>query len=126
MLTLWVTNLGGLVIVDTLDVEPIDDRSSGFRLSGEIDLYSLPAFETAICGDGATSPLVLDLSGVTFMDAAGLRVIFGLIARSDGDRPAVVIRNPSRAVRRLLDLAAPNGAPGLQIEFVDMREATPS
>ena len=39
---------GGLVIVDTLDVEPIDDRSSGFRLSGEIDLYSLPAFETAI------------------------------------------------------------------------------
>jgi anti-anti-sigma factor len=45
--------------------------------------------------------VVIDLRAVSFMDLSGLRVLH--VAASDG--LSVVIRNPSRLVRRVIDLA---------------------
>jgi anti-anti-sigma factor len=50
------------------------------HLHGEVDMATLAAFEVTLeRGMGTDRDLVLDLSGLTFIDAAGLR----LLARAD-------------------------------------------
>jgi anti-sigma B factor antagonist len=69
---------------DALDGAPqlaLRDDADGPRhvlvLSGELDMASSPALEDAvrgICTDSAEA-LTVDLSGLTFMDSTGLRVV---------------------------------------------------
>ena len=85
------------------------------QLKGELDLSGeealTAAIETARAGAGQ---LRLDLSELTFMDSSGLRVILRAVLSTNGAGP-VVLERPSLAVRRLLDVALPTGAPGLEI-----------
>jgi len=73
-----------------------------------LDLAGAPRLATAVesaqMGPGAELPLVLDLSGVSFMDSTGVRALIdaGRAAR-DHDRPFALLR-PSSAVARVLDL----------------------
>ncbi|WP_165872893.1 STAS domain-containing protein [Nocardioides jejuensis] len=78
------------------------------RVSGEIDLSNARAVLEAI-GDavrsGATS-IVVDLSGVTFLDSSGIAMLFRLqqrIAYSRQELRLVVPRGST--VRRVLELA---------------------
>ncbi len=48
--------------------------------------------------------LTIDLEGVTFIDAAGLRVLTTSRQRARAFGCSLVLSNPSRRVRRLLDL----------------------
>ena len=70
---------------------------------GEVDAASSPMLHEA-CVDLAsiTGRLVLDLSGVTFMDSAGLHVLIRLGQLEGGS--TVVVRNPSGQVRHLLQI----------------------
>ena len=55
----------------------VSDACHTLVLSGELDLLSLPDLQAAVrelCANG-TSAVVLDLSGITFIDAAGLRSV---------------------------------------------------
>lgn len=48
------------------------------RLRGELDLNSAPQLSAtlrAICAEPTTSTVVLDLSGLTFMDSTGIHVL---------------------------------------------------
>ena len=49
------------------------------RLSGELDLCSAPQLRQALDDAAARTParVVLDLGGLTFIDAAGIRAILG-------------------------------------------------
>ena len=67
-------------------------------VSGELDLMTASQLHLAL-GDERID--VVDLSGVTFMDVAGLRPL--LTARCVGGRP-LLVRHPSPCVRRLLEL----------------------
>ena len=58
-------------------------------------------------------PVVLDFSGVSFMDSSGLRALLR-VGRLPTDCGPVVIKDPSPQVRRLLDISIPDGAPGLR------------
>ena len=69
------------------------------RVSGELDLATAPAVVSA-CRTAGT-PLVFDLSGITFIDSAGLR---GLLEAAGEDRAPVVV-SPSAVVRRLIEAA---------------------
>ncbi|HEX4942238.1 MAG TPA: STAS domain-containing protein [Actinomycetota bacterium] len=95
----------------TLEIAHTED---GYRLDGELDMATAGELSnvllTAATGD---EPIVLDLSGVKFMDSSGLRVILEG-ARSDDCGP-VVIKDPSEQVRRLLEITIPDGAPGLRV-----------
>jgi anti-anti-sigma factor len=75
------------------------------RLQGEVDLTNRETFEAAvermtnIGGD-----LVIDLSELTFIDAAGLRALAQAAYRTDGEGRLLRLHRPSPHVRRLLRL----------------------
>lgn len=76
-------------------------------IRGEVDILTAPDLgalvDTAI--DDGHRFVVLDLAELDFMDASGLRVIAHAARRLNSLAGEVVIRSPSRIVRRMLDLA---------------------
>ena len=81
-----------------LSVEQFDQGSRRVvALAGELDVATAEIAERAL-GQGFD---VLDLSGLEFMDSAGIRILLGICrARRD----PVVVRGVTRAVRRILDI----------------------
>lgn len=69
---------------------------------GELDLASSQALARELVAAGASDAdrILLDLSGLTFIDCAGLRVILSMEARS-GDRPGrfLIQRGPPNIQR---------------------------
>jgi anti-sigma B factor antagonist len=53
------------------------------RVAGEVDLFSAPRLEEVLGGlvDDGAAHLVLDLSGVPFLDSTGLGVLLAFAAR---------------------------------------------
>ena len=72
------------------------------RVRGEIDLATAEEFGANLAMQDRDKPLVLDLSGVTFMDSSGLGTL--LTDAKERDSIAVVVAEGS-AVERLFDLA---------------------
>jgi anti-sigma B factor antagonist len=70
---------------------------------GEIDLATASMLSDAIAA--VSGPVVIDLSGVTFMDSAGVRVLVGQrqCREASGDRFELVAL--SRPVQRVLEVA---------------------
>ncbi|MCW2985023.1 MAG: anti-sigma-factor antagonist [Conexibacter sp.] len=72
-------------------------------LHGELDLgtvdQALGAFEANVDGH---PEVIVDLSGLTFMDSTGIRLLLQLHGRQDGRR--VRFADPSPPVARILDL----------------------
>ncbi|HEY1330651.1 MAG TPA: STAS domain-containing protein [Actinomycetota bacterium] len=91
------------------------------RVEGEVDISVERPFDAALTEAAAEGPLVLDLSGVTFMDSTGLRVLVSQAKAANGT--AVVIARRSEAVRRLFEVTVPDGVPGLK--FRDEESETP-
>lgn len=94
----------------SLDGQPADGTSAWpvVRLSGDIDLSNADGLGTAVerAVSNQARGLVLDLSGVTFLDSTGLRLIFRL-ARRLGDRQQalrLVVPDGAR-ISRLLELS---------------------
>lgn len=77
-------------------------------VSGDVDLGT--AGHLAAIMQTVTDPpprrLVLDLAGVGFLGAAGLDVIDTVAARLAPDGGRLVLRSPSRQLKRLLDICA--------------------
>ncbi len=82
----------------------VEERDDELVLVGELDIATArqlaAAFERRVAG--GHRPIKLNLSAVTFMDSSGLRVLIDL--RQQVEELALV--DPSRAVVRLLELAA--------------------
>lgn len=76
------------------------------RATGEIDASNAAALRQhldAARSDGLTT--LLDLSGISFMDASGLRVLLDAARAADADEWAWFLVRPSAAVARLLDVS---------------------
>ena len=73
------------------------------RFAGDLDIATAPvlAASLAVLAGRRVGAVTLDVSGVTFMDCAGLGVVLRAQARLDG---YLWLRAPSPPVRRLLDL----------------------
>jgi anti-anti-sigma factor len=89
----------------------LDRTADGLIVRGEVDLGVADTFEKqaseAVLGPAGGNFLV-DLSGVTFMDSAGLRALIRVLELGDGRR---MIVHPSRQVFILLRLfGLTNGA----------------
>jgi anti-anti-sigma factor len=94
-----------------LEITPTDD---GYRLEGELDMATAEGLSELLRAavDGS-HPVVLDFSGVSFMDSSGLRALLEGAGLPNGS--GVVIVNPSSQVRRVLDISIPDGIPGLEV-----------
>jgi anti-anti-sigma factor len=74
--------------------------------SGELDIATVAVLEPAVLAAEATDAetILLDLSGLTFIDSTGLRLVLDINDRCGGavDRLRVIAGSP--AVERLLDI----------------------
>ena len=80
-------------------------------MAGELDLAAAPAISRMFAETAAArcGRVVVDTSGVTFIDAAGFGAVLAGPDEHDGpddhdDKVDIVLITPSRVVRRLLEL----------------------
>ena len=93
-----------LYVEVALDAE---GETAVLSVHGEVDAFTAPLLDkivTAVIDHGAVR-LVIDGSGVEFMDAAGLRVVVSTANRLRPDGAVLVIRAPSAPVIRLLEMS---------------------
>jgi anti-anti-sigma factor len=81
-----------------------DGNSTAIALSGELDQASADELDAVIRDAEETDVgrIVVDLSGVSFVDSVGLSALLGAKKRSDGR--LIYIPSNHDAVRRLLEL----------------------
>lgn len=75
---------------------------------GDIDHHSAREMRLRIdseFAEGGVDSLVLDLSGVKFMDSSGLGLILGRFSKATAAGAAFGVVNPSDPVKRVLDIA---------------------
>jgi anti-sigma B factor antagonist len=77
------------------------------QLSGELDVSSAPVLDEAVAEmRPITSPLTIDVAGLTFVDSAGLRALTALrrVAIEESGATVTLARCPE-SLRRLLALS---------------------
>ena len=87
------------------DVTQVGDETV-IHVRGEIDMATCARLRDAIEPHlGPAQMIVLDLSGVEFMDSSCLGVLLQARGTLTADGGSLVLRNPSEAARRLLTAA---------------------
>ena len=71
---------------------------------GVVDAASLLALQAALDDVSLERHILVDLSGVRFMDSSGLKVILAQRARMVESGGSIHLRDPSPAVRLLVDV----------------------
>jgi anti-sigma B factor antagonist len=76
------------------------------QLSGEFDLSGLVDFQRALAGarPPAVTTVCVDLRGLTFMSATGLRELLGVEARAQRDGFRLVVVKGPRLVQRVFEM----------------------
>jgi anti-anti-sigma factor len=98
------------------------ESQGGVQLSGELDLSTAPQLRDALLPMVRTGgDLVVDLSGVAFIDCAGLRPLLRAGWELKG-RGRLILMAPSPRASRLLGLAEADRFPNLEI--VDSKAPT--
>src|SRR5690349_13544462 len=89
--------------VDLLRISHVAGDSLVLEVDGEIDMSTAEQLRVALEEALATDPtLVVDMAGVTFCDAAGLRGVLQAAASLDGRGPLTLVH--AARVTRLLEL----------------------
>ncbi|HEU4754871.1 MAG TPA: STAS domain-containing protein [Armatimonadota bacterium] len=88
-----------------LDVQ----RVAGFPVllvNGEIDIYTAPLFKQAVVGlvSEGNKDVVIDLSGVTFMDSSGFGTLLGATRRLRPAGGGLHLAAPNSTIQRMLRL----------------------
>ena len=98
----------GLTIVPT-EVPP------GYRLIGEIDVANADLLLEALSAfEEERGPLVLEMSGLTFLDSVGALALFQHAAVLNGDGP-LILADPSGIVQRVLEVLGFDAMEGVEI-----------
>ncbi len=82
------------------------DGATVIQVRGAIDMATCERLRDAIEPHlGPAQTIVLDLSGVAFMDSSCLKVLVQARGALTADGGSLILRNPSEASRRLLTVA---------------------
>ena len=74
-------------------------------LIGELDLANVGDTESELAAQASSgTPLVLDLSRLTYLDSQGIAMLFRLSDRANLNGGSLTVANPSGLVRRVLDI----------------------
>jgi stage II sporulation protein AA (anti-sigma F factor antagonist) len=84
-----------------------DGDVHSIRLTGELDVATAGRVEDVLrdAESGDADAIVLDLSGLTFMDSTGVRLVLSANARSRADSNRFALRRGSPAVQRVFELS---------------------
>jgi anti-sigma B factor antagonist len=88
----------------------LDDGTPVVYVMGEVDAATAPALERTLENVAGSDKLIVDLTGCSFLDSRGLRVLVaakGRLERSDRSL-ALVLSNPS--VMRVFELTGSRGS----------------
>jgi anti-sigma B factor antagonist len=75
-------------------------------VEGELDIVTAALLEAELRAAVATASgdLVVDLSGISFMDSAGMNVLARIYKVLDGDNRSLILQNATGPVRRALEI----------------------
>ena len=100
-------------MAQTFDIDvTTQDGTVVARLAGELDLVSSTGVVESLTGALASTGvrrLVVDMSGVTFCDSSGLGALLDVRRAAVDHGVPMVLRDVTRQVARLLDLADVDG-----------------
>jgi anti-anti-sigma factor len=82
-------------------------------LAGELDMSTRSIFERELAELSPQGAIRIDLSELSFMDSTGLHAIVALARRCASD---VILEDPQRAVRRILEIAGIDERTGVRVE----------
>ena len=85
----------------------IEDQTGTVKLEGRFTFETHPAFKSCTQGlldTGKLDRVVLDMEGVSYMDASSLGMILLLREATEGRNLALALKRPSASVRRLLEI----------------------
>jgi anti-anti-sigma factor len=92
------------------------DKPGSFRLVGELDIANTEAVQAKLEEELERSgALTLDATDLTFMDSQGLRMLIQLGDQAQKQGSTVKVANCSKQVHRLLQVAVPQGIPGVEV-----------
>jgi anti-sigma B factor antagonist len=89
-----------------LSEEPLDDQNVVLRVSGEIHATTAPKFSERLnesIADGKTG-VILDLTGVEFIDSTGLSVLLNGLRRVTRARGTMLLACANPTVLRLFEI----------------------
>jgi anti-anti-sigma factor len=94
----------------------IEATGEGLRLRGEVDLSTAEALLDALRElIHAGGPLIVDLSGITFMDSTGVKALISATHHLEPE-DELVLRSPTLPLQRLFDLTRLAHVPGIRVE----------
>jgi anti-anti-sigma factor len=97
-----------------LDIHP-GDAPDTYVISGEIDMHTAPRIaEISVPPDRPDATIVLDFSGVSFIDSIGIWALVNLARGLEGGK--LVIANAAGNVRRTFDRIDLSDATGIMVE----------
>jgi anti-anti-sigma factor len=95
-------------------VPPAPGRAT-FIVSGELDMGNVDRLLRAVEPVAVRGAhLLLDLSQLEFMDCSGIRALTAILT-AIGPDGRLLLRDPTMAVRRVLELVGADGFPGLAV-----------
>lgn len=85
----------------------LDGRTAIISVQGELDLSTAPRLKWMLLDEleGGSSELVVDLTGVTFIDSTALGVLVGVNRSPDLGAQLAVICQPSGHVRQVFEVS---------------------
>jgi anti-sigma B factor antagonist len=98
---------GRPAVIERLEIaEKVDGTAHVVSVRGEVDIATAPTLGQIL---GAVleshEQVVLDLSGVSFIDSTGIGVLMAAARMADADGGGFAIRDPSQSVLRVLELS---------------------
>jgi anti-anti-sigma factor len=91
---------------DVLDVDTTTGaEGTTVAVRGEVDAHTADALRQHLEGVAAGTPVLLDLSGVGFMDSSGLRVLIAAKRRASEAGGDLRVVAASRPLTRLFEIA---------------------
>jgi anti-anti-sigma factor len=96
---------------DLLSIVPLDGSPAGLKLIGEVDISNRQQLAAALEPYAhRADDVYLDLEGLTFIDVGGVTMLITFAERLQPTR-RLVLRNPPRVLRRIVELAWPDPTP---------------
>ena len=80
------------------------DGKGVLKIDGDIDMAAGPVLRKAMLEQEEQGDVVLDLSGVSFIDSSGLRTLLDAARRAEEREGTLTLRKAGPEVRRLLEI----------------------